>query len=79
MLELGRVLELETVAEGIETEAQRDLLQADGCRYGQGYLFSAPIDAAAAARLAGAGQRGGHRAWPGGPHIGIGAGLAEAQ
>ena len=32
-------LGMSTVAEGIETEQQRDLLQAMGCSHGQGYLF----------------------------------------
>ena len=36
-------LGLETVAEGIETEDQRDLLLAADCDFGQGYLFSRPI------------------------------------
>jgi EAL domain-containing protein (putative c-di-GMP-specific phosphodiesterase class I) len=31
------------VAEGIETAAQRDLLRANGCRCGQGYLFARPL------------------------------------
>ncbi len=35
-------LDLTVVAEGIETEAQRDALVALGCRYGQGYLFGRP-------------------------------------
>jgi EAL domain-containing protein (putative c-di-GMP-specific phosphodiesterase class I) len=31
------------IAEGIETDGQRNLLAAAGCGYGQGYLFSRPI------------------------------------
>lgn len=34
-----------TLAEGIETEAQRDFLLDKGCRMGQGYLFSRPVGA----------------------------------
>ena len=34
---------LQIVAEGIETEAERDLLVAMGCHLGQGYLFSRPL------------------------------------
>ncbi|MCA1711282.1 MAG: EAL domain-containing protein [Actinobacteria bacterium] len=40
-------LGLEVVAEGIETEEQRDLLLRLGCRTGQGYLFSPAVPAAA--------------------------------
>jgi len=43
---LGRALGLRVVAEGIETRAQADALQAAGCRIGQGYLFSRPLAAA---------------------------------
>ena len=35
---------LTVVAEGVETEAQRDFLLGSGCRYAQGYLYS-PGDA----------------------------------
>lgn len=43
---LGRVLGIEVVAEGIETNAQRDFLRALGCSIGQGYLFGAAVPAA---------------------------------
>lgn len=33
------------IAEGIETQEQRDLLLAAGCDFGQGYLFSKPVSA----------------------------------
>ena len=39
--ELGLAL----TAEGIETPAQRERLQAIGCQYGQGYLFSPALPA----------------------------------
>jgi diguanylate cyclase (GGDEF)-like protein len=42
ILALARSLGLEVVAEGIETEHQRDALRALGCTYGQGYLFARP-------------------------------------
>ena len=45
ILDLARRLRLVTVAEGIETTAQRDFLQESGCRLGQGRLFSAPLPA----------------------------------
>lgn len=36
-------LGMQTIAEGVETAAQRDLLQALHCDYAQGYLFSRPL------------------------------------
>jgi diguanylate cyclase (GGDEF)-like protein len=44
---LGELLELRTVAEGVETAAQAERLRAMGCAYGQGYLFARPLDGAA--------------------------------
>ncbi len=38
-------MQIEVVAEGVETDAQRDLLHRSGCRWGQGYLFAAPLPA----------------------------------
>jgi diguanylate cyclase (GGDEF)-like protein/PAS domain S-box-containing protein len=40
---LGHSLSLELVAEGVETETQRDFLAALGCDILQGYLFSRPM------------------------------------
>jgi EAL domain-containing protein (putative c-di-GMP-specific phosphodiesterase class I) len=45
ILRLGTTLGLDTVAEGIEQEAQRDRLRALRCRYGQGFFFSPPLPA----------------------------------
>lgn len=42
---MAHKLGLQVIAEGIETEAQRQLLSQAGCNYGQGYLFSRPIPA----------------------------------
>lgn len=42
---LGETLRMSTVAEGIETEAQRGALLQLGCALGQGYLFAPPLDA----------------------------------
>jgi diguanylate cyclase (GGDEF)-like protein/PAS domain S-box-containing protein len=43
IVNLSRVLGLQVIAEGIETDTQRDLALGVGCTYGQGYLFSRPI------------------------------------
>jgi diguanylate cyclase (GGDEF)-like protein/PAS domain S-box-containing protein len=40
---LAATLGLEVIAEGIETEADRELLVSLGCPMGQGYLFSPPM------------------------------------
>jgi EAL domain-containing protein (putative c-di-GMP-specific phosphodiesterase class I) len=45
IISLARSLNLTVIAEGIETGRHRDLLAELGCPYGQGYLFSSPIDA----------------------------------
>jgi diguanylate cyclase (GGDEF)-like protein/PAS domain S-box-containing protein len=46
IIALGRALGLGVVAEGVETRAQAEFLRGEGCRIGQGYLFSGPIPAA---------------------------------
>ena len=46
LVELGRALGLETLAEGIEDVEQLKRLRAEGCDSGQGYLFARPTDAA---------------------------------
>ncbi len=43
IITLAHSLKLKTVAEGIETEEQRDVLKAMGCDLGQGYLCSRPL------------------------------------
>ncbi len=42
-----------TVAEGVETEAQREILRALGCTQMQGYLFSRPVPASEVRKLFG--------------------------
>ena len=46
ILSIANDLGMVTVAEGVETEAQRDFLRAAGCHLGQGYLFARPLPAA---------------------------------
>ncbi len=45
ILAMARSLRLATVAEGVETEAQRDWLAARGCDAMQGFLLSPPVPA----------------------------------
>jgi len=42
---LARNLGIKVIAEGIETEAQRDELRDLGCDFGQGYFFARPMTA----------------------------------
>lgn len=50
-LALARSLELDVVAEGIETFEQLAFLKNHGCRLGQGYLFGKPVPAGEFSRL----------------------------
>jgi len=45
IIDMARALELEVVAEGIETAAERDFLAGAKCAMGQGYLFARPMPA----------------------------------
>jgi EAL domain-containing protein (putative c-di-GMP-specific phosphodiesterase class I) len=45
MIVMAHKLHMKVVAEGIETRAQRDLLRAVGCDYGQGFYLSRPQSA----------------------------------
>jgi len=45
MVDLGRTLGLDVVAEGVETAEQRDILLAIGCPMAQGFLFGRPRSA----------------------------------
>jgi len=45
-IDLGRRLKLTTVAEGIETRQEWDLVKALGCDVGQGYFLSRPLSPA---------------------------------
>jgi diguanylate cyclase (GGDEF)-like protein/PAS domain S-box-containing protein len=43
ILDIGRTLRLQTVAEGVESHAQLDRLRALGCQVAQGYVFARPL------------------------------------
>lgn len=51
VITLGKGLNLNVVAEGVETEQLKNLLQNLGCEYIQGYLFSKPLPAVEATKL----------------------------
>jgi len=48
---MAQSLKLDVIAEGVETEAQRDFLRERGCHLMQGYLFSRPLPAEEIPRL----------------------------
>jgi diguanylate cyclase (GGDEF)-like protein len=43
LIDLGRTLDLEVIAEGVEDAGQRDWLRAQRCHQAQGYLFARPL------------------------------------
>jgi diguanylate cyclase (GGDEF)-like protein len=51
LIELGQALDLETLGEGIESEAQLEYLRREGCEFGQGFLFAPPLGVEAVGRF----------------------------
>ena len=45
LVQLGKTLGLETLAEGIEDQAQYTQLRDEECDSGQGFLMAKPLDA----------------------------------
>lgn len=58
MINIGKSLNLRVVAEGVETRAQLEFLQRNGCGEGQGYYFGRPASAEQASELLQVGVRG---------------------
>ena len=42
MINLAKTLDVEVLAEGIETKEQEEILYKLGCRYAQGYFYGKP-------------------------------------
>jgi EAL domain-containing protein (putative c-di-GMP-specific phosphodiesterase class I) len=61
---MGHGLDLDVIAEGVESAQQLDFLRGSGCDYAQGLLFGEPISAADLAKLL-AVQRQGEAAFAG--------------
>jgi EAL domain-containing protein (putative c-di-GMP-specific phosphodiesterase class I) len=40
---MSETLGLKVIAEGVETQSQRDFLDLHGCHFFQGYLFGKPL------------------------------------
>ena len=53
LVQLGKVLGLAIIAEGIETDEQRVRLQSEGVDMGQGFLFARPLDVEAMSHFLG--------------------------
>ncbi len=49
--QIGQTLDLETIAEGVETEEQAELLREFGCPFGQGFQFARPAPSHEITRL----------------------------
>jgi EAL domain-containing protein (putative c-di-GMP-specific phosphodiesterase class I) len=45
IINMAKSLDMETIAEGVETAGQLALLRSKGCRTGQGFYFSPPVPA----------------------------------
>lgn len=51
LIDIARQLDIRVVAEGIEAEVQASQLWSMGCKLGQGFAFSKPLDRLAIAEL----------------------------
>ncbi len=56
IIALGRNLDKQVIAEGVEEEAHLDVLRQLGCEYAQGYFFSKPVNKSRARRMIANGQ-----------------------
>jgi diguanylate cyclase (GGDEF)-like protein len=66
LVQLGKALTIETLAEGIEQEHELTLLQEERCDSGQGFLFARPLDVQAVEAFF-ANWQGGEQAEPASP------------
>ena len=64
IVELAHTLELEVVAEGVESGEQLALLREFGCELAQGHYFWGPLPAGAAGELLAAYNAPGEASWP---------------
>ncbi|MCH8312217.1 MAG: EAL domain-containing protein [Nitrospinae bacterium] len=51
IVNMAKALGLKTIAEGVETEVQKEVLRSIGCDFIQGYLLSKPVPAEEATKL----------------------------
>ena len=57
IVEVAHGLEMLPLAEGVETEPQREFLLANGCGIGQGFYYSGAVPAGEIERMAGSPSR----------------------
>ena len=74
IIELGRAMRIQTVAEGIEADEQAEVLRTLGCELGQGFFFARPLAPDAWAGLLRSDLEGGS-----GPAGGVAAQLESGQ
>jgi len=51
IINIGKTMNMNIIAEGIETKIQLDQIKELGCEFGQGYLFSKPLSASETTQL----------------------------
>src|SRR5208282_694126 len=51
IISLARKMNVRVIADGVETARHLERLQELGCQFGQGFLFSPPVEASAAEKL----------------------------
>ncbi|WP_293134927.1 EAL domain-containing protein [Okeania sp. SIO3I5] len=57
IISMASNLEIDVIAEGVETATQLALLRDLKCKYGQGYFFSKPVDSSEATKLIAAAKK----------------------
>ena len=62
ILRMSEVLQVDVIAEGVETEEQERLLDGLNCPLGQGYLYYRPMDLETCLRTLGPSNAGGTNA-----------------
>lgn len=63
IVSIARTLDLEVVAEGVETHEQVEAVRGFGCDFAQGYYFARPLDPARLTELLDHGPSGRHSDW----------------
>jgi EAL domain-containing protein (putative c-di-GMP-specific phosphodiesterase class I) len=59
IIDMGRSLDLEVIAEGVEASEQLEFLRRHGCFYAQGRLFGEPMEAGKLLAILASQERGG--------------------